>query len=152
MPDVFSPEKRSAIMSRIRSKNTLPEVLVRGALRRLRLRFRAHPVNLPGKPDFVLPEFRVAILVHGCFWHGHDCRDGRRPGSNRLYWNPKLEANTARDQRHARALRRLGWSIVRIWACQIEKRDREGQEALLSSRLSRTSRFTRIDRSARDKP
>ncbi|MDO8680299.1 MAG: very short patch repair endonuclease [Acidobacteriota bacterium] len=136
MVDVFTPEKRSALMARIRSKNTLPETIVRSVLRRLSFRFRSQLKDLPGKPDFVLPDLQVAIFVHGCFWHCHaNCIDGRSPGSNKEYWSPKLVSNVRRDARNARKLRKLGWTVLRFWACEVEKQPRVRVEHLVRSRI-----------------
>lgn len=92
-------------------------------IHRMGYRFRLHVKDLPGKPDIVLPRHRKVIFVHGCFWHGHRCKKGRRPASNRSFWNAKLDANLARDKRYIRALRRAGWSVLVVWQCQIERRE-----------------------------
>ena len=89
MADMYSKEKRSEIMGRIVAKNTLPEVRVRSVLHRMGYRFRIHRKDLPGKPDIVLPKWKTVILVHGCFWHGHDCCEGHTPKTNSAYWGPK---------------------------------------------------------------
>ncbi|WP_373926463.1 very short patch repair endonuclease [Paludisphaera borealis] len=118
MADRFSPDKRSEIMSRIRAKNTLPEVRVRSALHRLGFRFRLHRKDLPGKPDIVLPRWKTVIHVHGCFWHGHDCREGHIPKTNSGYWVPKLAKNRQRDVDNAEKLKTLGWRSIVIWECE----------------------------------
>jgi DNA mismatch endonuclease (patch repair protein) len=123
--------ERSANMARIRSKDTKPEMLVRRALHRLGFRYRLHVRELPGRPDIVLPKIRKIIEVKGCFWHGHNCIDGRVPKSNQDYWQPKLLRNRTRDKSNARKLRRLGWSVCSLWECRICKLDRPGLEALL---------------------
>jgi len=87
-------------------------------------RFRLHVANLPGRPDVVLPKHKVAVLVNGCFWHGHGCKDGRRPKSNTGYWNAKLDRNKERDRRNKRLLRKAGWKPVVIWACQCKNEER----------------------------
>jgi DNA mismatch endonuclease (patch repair protein) len=117
--DMFSKAKRSWIMARITGKNTTPEIAVRRFLHAHGYRFRLHRKDLPGCPDVVLPKFRTAIQVHGCFWHGHTCKDGRRPASNSGYWNSKLDRNVRRDRKNARKLRQLGWKRVVVWACQV---------------------------------
>src|SRR6187402_1117299 len=105
MTDVFTPEKRSAVMGRVKGKNTSPELIVRKALHRLGARFRLHRKDLPGAPDIVLPGRRLTIFVHGCFWHGHDCARGSRvPKQNRDYWVAKVARNVARDARSHEAL------------------------------------------------
>jgi DNA mismatch endonuclease, patch repair protein len=81
-------------------------------------RFRLHRKDLPGRPDIVLPKWRVVVLVHGCFWHGHDCCEGHIPKSNAAYWEPKLERNRRRDLENAEKLKNLGWKIIVIWECQ----------------------------------
>ena len=105
MSDVFTPEKRSAVMARVKGKNTAPELKVRKALTALGARYRLNRKDLPGSPDIVMPGRRLAIFVHGCFWHGHDCRRGSRvPKANREYWTAKVTRNIARDQRAAAEL------------------------------------------------
>lgn len=118
MADVFSSEKRSAIMSAIRSKNTKPEIAIRSKLHHLGYRFRLHVNDLPGKPDLVLPKYSAAIQVRGCFWHGHTCPDGHLPKSRQDYWIPKLAKNKKRDHQNDSKLRRLGWSLLIVWECQ----------------------------------
>jgi DNA mismatch endonuclease (patch repair protein) len=109
-------------MSRVRSKDTLPEVTVRSALHRLGYRFRLHRRDLPGSPDIVFPAFRSIILVHGCFWHGHRCRAGQAMSkSNVPFWREKIEKNMKRDDRNVRKLRRLGWRLLTVWECQVKK-------------------------------
>lgn len=107
-------------MQRVKQKNTAPEKIVRSLLHRLGYRFRIHRKDLPGTPDIVLPSRRVAIFVHGCFWHGHDCRRGRAPSSNLEYWGPKLASNRERDSRKAAALAAAGWRVVVVWQCELD--------------------------------
>ncbi len=122
--DVFSPEKRSAIMRAVKSENTKPEIALRKALFSLGFRYRLNVKNLPGKPDLVFPKHRTVIFVHGCFWHGHNCKRGKRvPKTNRAYWTEKIARNKARDRKNAAALRRLGWRVVTIWECKIKDLD-----------------------------
>ena len=116
--DMFSRAKRSAIMACIVSTNTAPERVVRSALHALGYRFRLHRRDLAGCPDVVLPKHKVALFVHGCFWHGHTCKDGRRPKSNKAYWNQKLDRNAARDKKNMYLLKKAGWRRVVIWECQ----------------------------------
>lgn len=120
MVDRLSPEARSRLMSRIRSRDTSPEVRVRSLLHRLGYRFRIHRRDLPGTPDIVLPGRGVALFVHGCFWHGHICKVGKMPKSRVDYWGPKIEANRARDARKKRQLRALGWKVIQIWECELK--------------------------------
>jgi DNA mismatch endonuclease (patch repair protein) len=120
--DIWSKEKRSVVMSRIRSKNTKPELAVRSLLHSLGYRFRLHRKDLPGRPDIVLPKYHAVIFVHGCFWHLHaKCRDGTIPKTQHEKWKEKLERNVARDKEHQRKLRSLGWKVLVIWECEIEK-------------------------------
>lgn len=106
-------------MSRVRHWDTEPELIIRRVLRGLGLRYRAHLVSLPGKPDIVIPAHRTVIRVHGCFWHGHKCRRGRLPASNRSYWRAKINTNRLRDRRTEAQLRKLGWSVLTVWECQV---------------------------------
>ena len=118
MPDVFTPEKRSWIMSRVKNRNTTPEKLVRSVLHRLGFRFRLHSKKLPGHPDIVLPKYRKAIFVHGCFWHGHKCPRGKRPATNVTFWNEKIEKNRQRDREAQEKLEELGWTSLVVWQCE----------------------------------
>ncbi|MGB6973812.1 MAG: very short patch repair endonuclease [Terracidiphilus sp.] len=112
---------RSALMSSIRSKNTKPELIIRSALHAMGYRFRLHMRQLPGSPDIVLPKHKTVIQVKGCFWHGHSCRAGLLPNTNRDYWVPKLARNRDRDRLSERKLRRLGWSVFSMWECDIKR-------------------------------
>jgi DNA mismatch endonuclease, patch repair protein len=117
--DSISPERRSDNMARIRSKDTVPELLVRSLVHKLGYRFRLHRPDLPGRPDIVLPKMMKAILVHGCFWHQHrNCIDGRLPKSRRDYWLPKLMRNKHRDRENRAKLRKAGWSVLVVWDCE----------------------------------
>ena len=124
MADVFTPEKRSYVMSRIRGGNTKPELALRSMLHRLGYRFTVNgPKNksLPGRPDLVLPKHRTVIFVHGCFWHGHEhCPDFRMPASRTEWWTKKITGNKARDLRAEAALRAMGWHVVTIWGCALK--------------------------------
>ena len=131
MTDVYSSEKRSAVMRRVKSTGTTPEKTVRRLLTGLGLRYRLHRADLPGKPDIVLPGRRLAILVHGCFWHGHDCARGARvPKANRDYWLAKVGRNRARDAATLKALGELGWRVETVWECELK------DEAGLRERLA----------------
>lgn len=121
--DTISSEERSALMSRIRSKNTLPELVVRSLLHRMGYRFRIHQRDLPGAPDIVLPRHKKIVLVHGCFWHGHFCRLASKPKSNSEYWSEKILRNKARDERNLKALEAAGWKVLELWECEIRKFD-----------------------------
>jgi len=117
MTDTVSPEVRSRIMSKIKSRDTAPELKVRSRLHAAGFRFRLHRADLPGRPDIVLPRYRSVVFVNGCFWHGHECRRGRLPSSNREYWAKKIDCNMRRDQSNYKALTELGWNVVVIWEC-----------------------------------
>lgn len=120
--DTFDKTTRSRVMRAIRSKNTMPELLVRRALHAEGFRFRLHSAALPGRPDIVLPKYDVAVLVHGCFWHHHhNCPYAYIPASNRDYWVEKLTGNVARDRANELKLKLLGWQTFTIWECQVDK-------------------------------
>ncbi len=133
--DVFSAEKRSAIMRRVKGKDTAPELVVRKLIWRMGGRYRLHRADLPGKPDIVLPGRKLAIFVHGCFWHGHDCARGARvPQANREYWLSKVARNTARDAETRVRLEAAGWRTAVIWECDLK--DRPALERRLAGLLS----------------
>ena len=124
MADKLTPEQRSAHMSRIRSRDTKPEMVVRKALHRMGFRFRLQARELPGRPDIVMRPRRVAVFVHGCFWHQHPgCRGSRSPGSNTDYWIHKLQRNAERDATALAALRAAGWRTLVIWECEAKPGD-----------------------------
>ena len=124
--DKLSPEARSRNMSRIRSRDTSPELIVRKYLHRQGLRFSLHGTKLPGKPDLVFAGRGALVLVHGCFWHGCPrCVDGtRRVKSNVPYWSEKVRGNRARDERNIGALKEMGWSVFTIWECEVKNKQR----------------------------
>lgn len=120
--DIWIKEKRSHVMSRIKSKNTKPEITIRSLLHRMGIRFRLHRRDLPGCPDIVLPKYNSVIFVHGCFWHLHQgCRDGTIPKTQHEKWSLKLKKNVERDQLHYQELEKKGWKVLVLWECQIEK-------------------------------
>ena len=124
MTDIFDPEKRSEVMSRIRGRDTKPEMIVRRIAHGLGFRFRLHRRDLPGSPDLVFPKHRAVIMVHGCFWHRHPgCRYATSPKTRVRFWEEKFEGNVVRDRRNEDALDELGWRVLVIWEC--ETRDRE---------------------------
>lgn len=132
--DVFEPEKRSAIMRAVKSVGTAPERTVRAAAcaAGYARRYRLNGAHLPGKPDLVFTPLGKVVFVHGCFWHGHDCKRGaRQPKDNAAYWRAKIERNRARDAEALRTLRRQGWSPLVVWEC--ETRD----AAALARKLAR---------------
>ena len=125
MPDKLSPEQRRRCMSRIRGKDTKPEILVRKGLFARGFRFRVQDRRLPGKPDIVLPKYRVAILVNGCFWHGHKgCRYATRPKSNIEFWDAKIARNRHRDEVTAAHLEALGWTVITVWECELRSSEK----------------------------
>ena len=129
MTDVVDRETRSRMMSRIRGKDTLPELRVRRYLHAAGLRFRLHDRCLPGRPDLVLPAHRVAVFVHGCFWHRHPfCRYATSPAERREFWLDKFARNVVRDQRNLILLEQTGWTTFVIWEC--ETRDELNLDAL----------------------
>ena len=120
--DRISPEKRSWNMSRIRSKDTTPEWVVRSFLHRNGFRFRLHVKDLPGKPDIVLPKYKTAIEIRGCYWHRHEgCKDATTPSTNTDFWQKKFFENVARDKKTEQRLTSLGWNVVIIWECDVKK-------------------------------
>ena len=133
MTDRVSPERRSRIMSRVRTKDTEPEMVVRKLLHRLGYRYRLHRRDLAGCPDIVFSSRRKVIFVHGCFWHAHHCRYGRAPRSRREYWLPKLRRNKERDAENIARLRSLGWDVLTVWQCQTG--DKEALWAMLAAFL-----------------
>jgi DNA mismatch endonuclease (patch repair protein) len=133
--DVFTPEKRSAVMARVKARDTKPELKLRRLLWRLGARYRLHRRDLPGSPDVVLPGRKLVFFVHGCFWHGHDCARGARvPKANRDYWLGKVARNRARDQKTQAALGAAGWRVEVIWEC--EMKDAAALEARLQTALA----------------
>jgi len=119
--DRVTKEKRSEIMSRIRGKNTSPELTIRKLVYSLGYRYRLYSKDLPGKPDLVFPGRKKVIFVHGCFWHYHGCKKGQLPKSRLDYWLPKLEANKRRDEENSQELIKQGWKVLVLWQCEIKK-------------------------------
>lgn len=131
MPERLSPTGRRALMQRIRSKDTHPEMIVRRLLHGLGYRYVLHDPRLPGRPDLVFPSRHKVVFVHGCFWHGHSCGRGFRPATNSAFWATKIDNNKARDRRQVRALVRLGWRAMTVWECAV----RSNRVAALQRRL-----------------
>jgi DNA mismatch endonuclease, patch repair protein len=122
MADIVSPEQRSWNMSRITGKNTKPELRLRSILHRAGYRFRLHVSSLPGRPDIVLPRYRTAIFVNGCFWHRHrGCSKSYTPSSRTAFWTAKFEATIARDAKKAAELRKQGWNVLTVWECELQQ-------------------------------
>lgn len=119
MVDVVDSATRSRMMSGIRGRNTRPEILIRSLLHRHGFRFRLHVRDLPGKPDIVLPRYNAVVFVHGCFWHGHDCRLFKWPGTRPDFWREKIGRNQANDSRAREALLAIGWRVGIVWECAL---------------------------------
>lgn len=122
MADVYSKQKRSTIMARVKTRQTGPEQHVAAILRRLGVRFRRNVRRLPGQPDFVIDAASTVVFVHGCFWHGHSaCPRAKLPSTNAAFWRRKIAGNAKRDRRNARALRRQGWHVITVWQCRLRR-------------------------------
>jgi len=122
--DPFTPEQRSAVMRAVKGRDTTPELAVRRILRAAGIGYRLGGRGLPGRPDLVMPGRRVAIFVHGCFWHGHDCaRGARQPKTNATYWTAKIGRNRARDVATQTVLEAAGWRVVTVWECRMKADD-----------------------------
>ena len=129
--DVFTPDQRSAVMRRVKGRDTAPELKLRQLLTRLRLRYRLHRKDLPGSPDVAFMGKKTVIFMHGCFWHGHDCKRGaRQPKANADYWLAKIGRNRARDAANMEKLAAMGWRPVVVWECELK------DEPALLARLS----------------
>lgn len=122
--DVFTPEERSRVMRAVKGKNTKPELIVRRLTHALGYRYRLHRKDLPGSPDLVFVSRKKVIFVHGCFWHGHDCKRGsRQPKTNAGYWRDKIARNVARDASNQQALDAQGWQALVLWECDLKDRE-----------------------------
>ncbi len=131
MADVFTKAKRSEVMGRIKGRDTYPERAVRSMIHRMGYRFRLHRTGLPGKPDIVLPRYKVVILVHGCFWHRHQgCRFSYIPKSRKNFWLQKFDSNVTRDHDVEAELSTLGWKVIIVWECELQRAE------TLASRLN----------------
>jgi len=131
--DNLTSDERSEIMSRVKSKNTRPEILVRSFLHRHGFRFRVNQTKLPGKPDIVLPKYKTVVFVNGCFWHQHpspDCKLARMPKSNIPFWRDKLESNRERDRKKKAALEAMGWRVLCVWECELTHPEQSLQKLL----------------------
>ncbi|WP_324731255.1 very short patch repair endonuclease [Pseudomonas paeninsulae] len=119
MADIVDKATRSRMMSGIRGKNTKPELIIRKALHAQGFRFRLHVNDLPGKPDLVLPKYKAVIFIHGCFWHGHDCRYFKAPQTRPDFWLNKIGQNKSRDEYQQAVLQGLGWRVMVVWECAV---------------------------------
>ena len=131
MADVLTPAQRRLNMSRIRGRDTKPEMMVRRALHARGLRFRLHRRDLPGCPDLVFPRFRACLLVHGCFWHGHDCPLFKMPATRQSFWADKIARNRQRDQSATQELLDAGWRVLVIWECALRGQDRRDFDSVV---------------------
>ncbi len=138
MVDVVDRATRSRMMSGIKGKNTKPEILVRSILHANGFRFRLHVRELPGKPDIILPKWRTVVFVHGCFWHGHQCRLFKWPATNQDFWRKKIETNCHKDLQNKQQLTALGWRVIEIWECSL--RGKPEQLARVGESLSASIR------------
>jgi DNA mismatch endonuclease, patch repair protein len=118
--DVLTNQQRRHNMSRIRGKDTMPEMQLRRGLHAAGLRFRLHAAGLPGRPDMVFPRHRAVILMHGCFWHGHDCSLFKQPATRPEFWAQKISGNRERDGRTVKALQAAGWRLLIVWECSLK--------------------------------
>lgn len=135
MTDKFTPEQRSAVMRKVPGKDSSAEMKLRRLLTRMGLRYRLHRKDLPGSPDVAMPGRKAAIFVHGCFWHGHDCKRGARmPVANADYWAAKISRNRARDAAALEALSLMGWRPLVVWECELNK-DEAAVQAKVSAAL-----------------
>jgi DNA mismatch endonuclease (patch repair protein) len=127
--DPLSKKARSALMAKIKGKNTRPEMIIRKFLFSKGFRYRIHDSRYSGSPDIVLPKYHTAIFVHGCFWHGHvNCRASRLPTTNVDYWEEKIQQNLERDQRKIKLLKKDGWKVIVIWECKIKTKEQRNTE------------------------
>jgi DNA mismatch endonuclease (patch repair protein) len=134
MPDIHSPQTRSYNMSRIRSRDTGPEMLLRRWLFSRGFRYRLHEKKLPGKPDIVLPKYRTVIFVHGCFWHGHEgCRYFVMPKTRTEWWREKINQNTIRDISNTNKLKEAGWTVLEVFECELKRKFDEIKIVLLKN-------------------
>ncbi|NWJ25959.1 DNA mismatch endonuclease Vsr [Rhizobium sp. Td3] len=141
MPDIVDQETRSRMMSGIRGVNTKPELAIRKALHRQGFRFRLYARDVPGRPDLLLPKYRAAIFVHGCFWHGHDCSLFRMPRTRTQFWQAKIDRNRNRDVEVSVQLADLGWRQLSIWECAFRGKAQIG----LDETVVRTIQWIRSD-------
>ncbi|KAA3497999.1 DNA mismatch endonuclease Vsr [Rhizobium rhizogenes] len=130
--DVLTKEQRRLNMSRIRGRDTKPELLLRRGLHARGYRFRVNVTGLPGRPDIVFPRYGALIQVNGCFWHGHDCHLFKMPASRQEFWAEKISANRARDQRTDQALSDAGWRVLTVWECSLKGAKRRQPDEVLA--------------------
>lgn len=131
MADIVDKATRSRMMSGIRSKDTKPEVLIRKALHAQGFRYRLHDKALPGKPDLSFPKYGAVMFIHGCFWHGHDCRYFKVPQTRTAFWLDKINGNRQRDARQVAQLQQAGWRVLLIWECATRKNEKMTLDMLI---------------------
>lgn len=140
MADIKSPEERSKNMSAIHGKDTKPEEIVRKFLFSQGFRYRKNDARYPGKPDIVLPKYKTAVFVNGCFWHLHGCRKSVIPSTRREFWETKLKANAERDVLNREKLEQAGWKVITVWECEISRKsDRETKLRALCDQIRKNS-------------
>lgn len=147
MTDIVDPQKRKFMMAGIRNKNTSPEMMIRRALFARGYRYRLHQKSLPGNPDLVLPKYKAAIFINGCFWHCHDCHLFKWPQTRKAFWEKKISSNKTRDEQNRFALLLGGWRILVVWECALKGKRRQDPVALIAaveSWLSGTSDYDNI--------
>ncbi len=138
MADIVSKEKRSQMMAGIKSKNTKPEIVIRKLLYSYGYRYRLHPKNIIGKPDIVFRKKKLAVFVNGCFWHGHkDCSIFKMPKTNTEFWKKKIEGNFRRDEMQSKQLIEAGWSVERVWECEIREASKNDKFESILSRIAK---------------
>lgn len=151
MVDVVDVATRSRMMSGIQGKNTSPEMLIRKALHARGFRFRIHAKHLPGKPDLLLPKYKAAVFIHGCFWHGHACRYFKIPQTRPEFWLDKIGKNQTRDGLQENALKTMGWRVLVVWECAVRSMKKEKSPVLvdlMASWLINGSEYLQIDEEA----
>ena len=130
--DIWTKEKRSEVMSLIKSRDTGPEKIIRSLLHSSGLRFRLYGNNLPGTPDLIFPKYKSVLFVNGCFWHYHQkCRDGKIPKSRKAYWKSKLMGNVERDKKNIKKLKKLGWRVMVLWECEIKNKPKRATSSVV---------------------
>lgn len=135
MTDIFSPKKRSQIMKKIGPKNSKQELFIRKLIFSFGYRYRLHRKDLPGKPDLVFPKYKKVIFINGCFWHGHTCKRGKLPETNREFWKKKICGNVKRDKENYKKLKEFGWKILVVWQCEIKTKNTEYLQQQIKSFL-----------------
>lgn len=151
MVDVVDAATRSRMMAGIQGKNTSPELLIRKALHARGFRFRVHAKHLPGKPDLLLPKYKAAVFIHGCFWHGHACRYFKVPQTRPEFWLDKIRKNQARDSHQEETLMTMGWRVLIVWECAVRVMRKEKSSQLvdlIAAWLVNKSVYSQIDESA----